>query len=138
VTFDPSRWTEIGRTANATFYEVEPRVLVVVPEDGSTDDQDTARASIRLQLEHLRKHGRRAGVVVMMDRVSEQNSAARAVYHDDPDPAFQACFALVGGTMFGRAIGSIFIGLHPPRVPTRLFGTFEEAVAWCREMTEAK
>lgn len=105
--------------------------------DGTSDDAATAHESVRLQLEFLRAHARRAGVVVMMDRVAEQDSAARAVYRDEPDPAFQACFALVGGTPFGRAIASIFIGLHPPRVPTKMFGTFEEAVAWCHAMTGA-
>ncbi|GMU58963.1 MAG: hypothetical protein IT380_01445 [Myxococcales bacterium] len=134
---DASAWRSLGRTGNAAFYELEPRVLVVIPDEGTADDEATAKASVRLQLEHLRQHGRRAGVVVLMDRVVEQTAAARAVYRDQPDPSFQACFALVGGTMFGRAIASIFIGLHPPRVPTKLFATFEEAVAWCRTMAGA-
>lgn len=138
MTFDPSAWTKFGQSSNASFYELDPQVLVVVPVDGTTDDARTAHESVRLQLEHLRSHARRAGVVVMMDHVAEQDSAARAVYRDEPDPAFQACFALVGGTPFGRAIASIFIGLHPPRVPTKMFGTFEEAVAWCRTMTGVK
>ena len=54
------------------------------------------------------------------------------MYRVEPDPAFQTCFALVGGTVFGRAVGSFFIGIHPPRVPTRLFATIEEAHRWAR------
>ena len=68
-----------------------------------------------------------------MDRVASQNSGARDVYRDAPDPMFQTCFALVGSTMFGRAVSSVFIGLHPPRVPTRMFATFEEALSWIRQ-----
>ena len=48
-----------------------------------------------------------------MDHVASQNSGARDVYRDSPDPTFQTCFALVGSTMFGRAVSSVFIGLQP-------------------------
>jgi hypothetical protein len=137
MTPDTSAWTPIGRSSNADFFEVEPGVLAVVPFDGITDNATTAAESIRVQLEYLRPKGLRAGVLVFMDRVAQQDSGARTVYREAPDPAFQACFALVGSTIFGRAVGSVFIGLHPPRVPTRMFGTLEEAVAWIRETVQA-
>ncbi|MBZ5557556.1 MAG: hypothetical protein LAO77_09825 [Acidobacteriia bacterium] len=134
---DTSAWTPIGRSSNADFFEIEPGVLAVVPFDGITDNAATAAESIRVQLEYLQPKGIRAGVVVFMDRVAQQDSGARAVYRDAPDPAFQACFALVGSTIFGRAVSSVFIGLHPPRVPTRMFGTLEEALGWIREIVKA-
>lgn len=130
---DTSGWTPIGSSDNAEFFEVEPHVLAVVPREGAVDDAATARQSVRIQLDHLRARGRRAGIVVWMDRVVEQDAGARAVYRDAPDPAFQVCYALVGGTAFGRAVASVFIGLSPPRVPLRLFATFPEALAWVRE-----
>jgi hypothetical protein len=135
---DTSGWTHIGRSSNADFYEVDSRVLAVVPFDRCDDDERTASDSVRIQLEHLRPRGRRAGVVVFMDRVLTQNAAARQVYRDAPDPTYQACFALVGGTMFGRAVGSIFIGLHPPRVPTRLFATAAQAIEWARRVATSE
>ena len=134
---DTSAWTPIGRSSNADFFEIEPGVLAVVPFDGITDNAATAAESIRVQLEYLQPKGIRAGVVVFMDRVAQQDSGARAIYRDAPDPAFQACFALVGSTIFGRAVSSVFIGLHPPRVPTRMFGTLEEALGWIREIVKA-
>ena len=135
---DVSGWTRIGQLSNADFFEVDEKVLAVVPFDGCDDNDVTARESVTIQLEHLRPRGRRAGIVVFMDRVLTQNAAARQVYRDLPDPACQACFALVGGTMFGRAVGSIFIGLHPPRVPTRMFATAEQAIEWARRMASAE
>lgn len=51
---------------------------------------------------------------------------------------FQICFALVGSTVFGRAVSSVFMGLHPPRVPTRMFGTFEEALTWIRQTAKTR
>jgi hypothetical protein len=133
VTPDASAWTPIGRSGNADFFEIEPDVLAVVPFDGTTDTADTAAESIRIQLAHLRAQGRRAGTMVFMDQVASQDSGARDVYRTAPDPMFQTCFALVGSTMFGRAVSSVFIGLNPPRVPTRMFGTFAEALSWIRQ-----
>ena len=130
---DTSAWIPIGRSANADFFEVEPGVLAVVPFDGASDTADTAGVSIQIQLTHLRARGSRAGTIVFMDYVASQNSGARDIYRTAPDPTLQTCFALVGGTMFGRAVSSVFIGLNPPRVPTRLFGTFQEALSWIRQ-----
>lgn len=138
MTPDTIGWALIGRSANADFFEIEPGVLAVVPFEGSTDTADTATESVRIQLDHLRASGRRAGIVVFMDRIAAQDSGARAVYRDAPDPTFQVCFALVGRTMFGRAAASIFIGLHPPRVPTRMFGTLEEARAWIDKTVQTR
>jgi hypothetical protein len=138
MTPDTTGWTPIGRSANADFYEVEPGVLAVIPFDGSSDTADSAAESIRIQLGHLRASGRRAGTVVFMDHVASQNSGARDIYRNAPDPTFQTCFALVGSTMFGRAVSSVFIGLNPPRVPTRMFATYQEAVSWIRKTAEIR
>jgi hypothetical protein len=109
-----------------------------VPFDGTKDDATTAQESVAAQLKYLQSRGQRAGVIVMMDRVARQDGAARAVYHVQPNPAFQVCFALVGSTPFGRAVASIFIGLNPPRVPTRFFATIEEALAWVKTTVQTR
>jgi hypothetical protein len=130
---DTKQWAKFGTSDNADFYEVEPGILAVVPFDGTEDNAETARQSVTIQLDYLRARGKRAGVVVFMDPVLEQHAGARTVYRDLPDPAFQVCFALVGSSAFGRAVGSVFLGLSRPRVPTKMFGSFGEAVAWIRE-----
>ncbi len=135
-TIESAGWVKIGQSTNADFFEVEARVLAVVPFDRCDDNEQTARESIRIQLEYLRARKKRAGVLVFMDRILTQSAAAREVYRVEPDPAFQSCFALVGGTTFGRAVGSFFIGIHPPRVPTRMFKTIEEALEWARSTVE--
>ena len=136
MNIDTTGWTPIGRSDNADFYQVEEGLLAVVPFEGTTDDARTARQSVQTQHDYLRPRGRRAGVLVFVDRVVEQDASARAVYRDEPDPAFVACYALVGGTAFGRAVGSIFIGISRPRVPTRMFGTVADAIAWARSMRD--
>lgn len=133
ITMDTSAWTKIGSSDNAEFYEIEPHVLAIVPHSGSVDSEATARQSIEIQLNYLKSKGRRAGSLIFMDRVAAQDSGARTVYREAPDPNFQICFALVGGTVFGRAVGSVFIGLSPPRVRTKMFSNVDEAIAWVRK-----
>jgi hypothetical protein len=134
---DVSGWKTIGKSDNANFYEIEPGVLAVVPHDGATDTEKTATQSVQVQLDYLRPTGQRASVLVFMDPVLEQLAEARKVYRDMPDPALINCYALIGGSAFGRAVGSIFIGLSPPAVPTKLFGSYEEALGWARTSRRA-
>ncbi len=135
---DTAQWKSIGKTDNADFFEIAPNILGVLPFEGSTDSETTARQSVKLQLEYLRPLGMRAGIVVFMDPILEQDAGARRIYRDLPDPAFQICYALVGGTGFGRAVGSVFLGLSRPRVPTKMFSTLEEALKWIREQLKKK
>lgn len=138
MSLDTSKWKPIGTSSNAKFYELDKDVLVVVPDEGSTDSAASADESIHIQVEYLRQQSRRSGTVVVLDGIAGQDSGARAVYRDRPDPSHQVCFALVGGTTFGRTVGSIFISLAPPKCPTKLFKTFDEAVAWVRVMVREK
>jgi len=128
---DVKNWIKFGQTANADFYEISPGMLAVIPFNGCMDDETTAKASVQTQLEYLRCKNRKAGVVIFMDNIAQQTAGARAVYRDEPDPVHQACFALVGGTVFGRAVGSVFLGLSKPRIPTQMFATLEQALDWC-------
>lgn len=128
----------MGRSSNASFYELDAEVLVVVPDEGSTDNATSAQESIDIQVAYLREHNRRAGTVVLLDGIAGQDAGARAVYRDKPDPSHQVCFALVSATPFGRTAGSIFTSLSPPKCPTRLFADFDEAVAWIRTMVRAR
>ena len=129
---DISNWVKFGQTTNADFYEISPGFLAVVPFNKCTDDETTAKASVQTQLDYLHSKKQRAAVVIFMDNIIQQTAGARTVYRDMPDLAYQACFALIGGTFFGRAVGSVFLGLSKPRVPTQMFGALEQALEWCR------
>jgi hypothetical protein len=135
---DTTGWKKFGDTANAEFYEVEPDILAVVPHEKCRDDATTAAASIDTQLKYLKEKGRRAGVMIFMDRISDQDSGARSIYRDRPDKQYQAGFALVGGTAFGRAVAGFFIGISHPPVPTKMFATEKEAMAWLHTLLAEK
>ncbi len=131
MSVDTKNWTKFGQTSNADFYHIDESTLAVVPFDGCTDDESTAAASIEMQLKFLRANKKKAACIIFMDGIIQQTAGARTAYRELPDPEYQVCYALVGGTAFGRAVGSVFLGLSKPRVPTQMFGTLEQALQWC-------
>lgn len=135
---DTSNWEKVGATDNAEFFAVEPGVLAVVPHEGCVDDEDTARQSVEFQHAYWRDQGRAGSALIFMDRVRDSASGARRVYGELPDPALIRGFALIGGTVFGRAVASVFIGLSRPAAPTKMFGDVERARIWLRQQIEAK
>ena len=133
VEIDVSRWTLIGETPNSKNYAVEANVLAVVPHPGSYDTGATARENILSQAAYLRPLG--GGVVmIFFDNLASQDKDARRVYQAESDPGWMRGTALIGGSMLSRAIGSFFLGLSRPRTPLRMFGSFDDALAWAREL----
>lgn len=126
---DPS-WTLVAKVEHAMIYAMTPDVLVVVPHEGTNDTEATARECLGAQAKFFRDSGRHGSTIVMMDRVEDQTAEARAVYQKEGDAGAIAAFALVGGTMFGRAVASVFLGLVKPAIPTKFFGTFDSASEW--------
>ncbi|MEN0062324.1 MAG: hypothetical protein AAGA48_09235 [Myxococcota bacterium] len=126
----------LGTTANARFLLIQPRVIAVLPVEGCVDIEETARASIELQQAHWERMGHPGGSVIYMDAIVEQDKGARRAYVELPDPRWFTGFGLIGGTRFGRAVASVFLGLRKPKVPTRFFATASEAVAWVSQRNE--
>lgn len=126
--FDPS--LQVGETGNARFYLLSPRLIVVAPFPQCVDTQETARASLAVQHDHWRAVGHSGAAVILMDDIVRQERGARAVYAEEPDPELITCFALVGGTRFGRAVATIFLSLRAPPVATRFFAALPEARSW--------
>lgn len=133
---DYERWPLLGRTDNASFRLADAGVVVVIPDDGCTDDEHTARQSVAMQHEHWRAAGRRGATIVLMDRVVHQTKNARRVYQTEVDPELIVGFGLVTRSVFGRAVASVFVGLARPVVPTRMFGDLDEARRWARGLLE--
>lgn len=131
-------WQLVGSMSNADLYQIAPDVIAVVPHHEASDTEATARESLALQARHWRSAGRRGAVVVFMDAILSQDSGARAVYMNESDPALVTCFALVGETFFGQAVGAVFTGLSRPQVPTNMFRTLEEAMPWIAEMNRTR
>ena len=127
-------WKKLGATPNATFYEVRADILAVVPAPDSKDDETTARASLAGQKAYWNGVGRRGAVIVYMDPVLEQDSGARRVYAEETEGVPTTCFALVGESFFAQMSAAVFEGLAKPGIVTRVFTSFEGAIAWIDEV----
>jgi len=127
-------WTYLGTTAAGKIYEVNPDAWAVVPSADLYDTELTARSHVTFMNEQLPKRGIRVALVIMLDRILSQDRGARTVYEKEPDAKWITCVALVGGSVFGRAVGSLFLGLGRVAVPTKMFATVEAGLAWIAEM----
>ncbi|HEU4409862.1 MAG TPA: hypothetical protein VFS43_31705 [Polyangiaceae bacterium] len=121
-----------GTTANTEYYALDDDILVAIPFEGSKDDGATARGNRDHQTNYFRDRGQKGGIIIFFDRMKSQDREARMIY-TDMDRALTAT-ALVGGSMLGRAMASFLMGIARPKVPIRLFPTFEAALEWVREM----
>ena len=126
----PEQWKPLGRTYNTHYYLLSDDVLIVLPDQGLRDDGASARINIDFQSAYSRMLGRRCCVVVVLDSLSSQDSEARRVYAAGMQPSLFYAAALIVSNPLARAIGSFFLGLTRPAVPTKLFESVEDAANW--------
>ncbi len=129
--------TKIGATPSTHYFTPtdERDLLIVAPNPGLIDSPDQARENVAYQTAHAQSlSGKRCGVVVQMDRLFGQDAASRQIYAEGMKPEFFFGAALVVPSPLSRAIGSFFIGLSKPPIPTRLFKSVDEALAWLRSI----
>ncbi len=132
---DFSQYKEIGRTANTVVYiaEADPDILIIVPGEGTMDNARDARENVAYYHSYARSLGRPCGSVVIMANMLAQDAEARRAYQDIDTNLFYAG-GLVVEDALSRALGSFFVGLSRPHVPTRLFDSVEKAVEWLKAM----
>jgi hypothetical protein len=126
----PEQWKPLGRTHNTRYYLLADDVVIVLPDKGLKDDGPSARMNIDYQTAYARLLGRRCCVIVVIDSLTSQDSEARRIYAAGMQPTLFYAAALIVTNPLARAIGSFFLGLTRPAVPTRLFETIEDAGAW--------
>lgn len=134
--FDPTAVRRVGGTSAGAYYELEPDIVVAVPQKGHVQREPDAQASLDEFGRIVRERGRRAALIVLVDEVRSQDAASRRVWADQADPDLYCGLALVCSSALARAIGSFFMGLNRPRVPLKMFADLEAAKQWCRSMVE--
>jgi len=130
---DLSQYKEIGKTTNTVVYitESDPDILLIVPREGTMDNSKDARENVAFYHEYARSLGKRCGSLVIMSNMLSQDVEARRVYAEI-DPHLIYAGALVVESALSRALGSFFIGLSRPVVPTKLFDSIENAIEWLK------
>ena len=126
----PEQWKPLGRSYNTHYFLLADDVLIVLPDKGLKDDGPSARANIDYQIAYARLLGRRCSVIVVIDSLTSQDSEARRIYAAGMQPSLFYAAALIVTNPLARAIGSFFLGLTRPAVPTKLFESVADAAAW--------
>lgn len=113
--------------------ESNPDILIIVPREGTMDNAKDARENVAYYHDYARSLGKRCGSLVIMANMLAQDAEARRAYQEI-DPHLFFAGALVVESALSRALGSFFVGLSRPVVPTKLFDTVENAVEWLKTM----
>jgi hypothetical protein len=125
-------WLPVGNTVN-TEYRTRAAardILIVLPEPGLRDDGASARLNMDFQLDYAKRVGRPCAVIVLLGSLMSQDGDARRIYAAAMTPEHFFAASLVITSPISRAIGSFFLGLSRPSVPTRMWGDFTKAIAW--------
>ena len=132
---DFSQYKEIGKTTNSVVYiaESDPDILIIVPPEGTVDTIQDARENVAYYHNYARFLGKPCGSLIIMTNMLSQDAEARRAY-SEIDPHLMYGGALVVESALSRALGSFFIGLSRPAVPTKLFNTIESAIEWLKTM----
>jgi hypothetical protein len=133
----PEQWKPLGRTFNTHYFLLADDVMIVLPDKGLQDDGASARINMDYQTAYARLVGKRCCVIVVIDSLTSQDSEARRIYAAGMQPSLFYAVALIVSNPLARAIGSFFLGLTRPPVPTRLFETVEDAAAWVTTLRPA-
>ena len=126
----PEQWKPLGRTFNTHYFLLSDDVLIVLPDKGLQDDGASARVNMDYQTAYARLVGRHCCVIVVIDSLTSQDSEARRIYAAGMQPSLFYAVALIVSNPLARAIGSFFLGLTRPPVPTKLFESVEDAAKW--------
>ena len=126
----PEQWKPLGRTFNTHYFLLADDIMIVLPDKGLRDDGASARVNIDYQTAYARLVNKRCCVIVVIDSLTSQDSEARRIYAAGMQPSLFYAAALIVSNPLARAIGSFFLGLTRPAVPTRLFQSVEDAAEW--------
>jgi hypothetical protein len=135
---DFSSYKIIGKTTNTTVYiaESDPDLLIIIPKDGTVDSVQDARENAAFYHDYARTLGKPCGSLILMTNMLGQDAETRRVYAES-DPRLFFAAALVVENALSRALGSFFIGLARPGLPTKLFNTIDNAIEWLKTMRPA-
>lgn len=131
---DTDAWRWAGSSGAGAYYWAAPDVLVAVPDLGTIQTEEKALGSLAEFNRIAESAGRRLAVIVLVDRVTSQDSASRRVWSRPQERPTRCALALVCQSALARAIGSFFIGLNRPPTPTRMFRRYEQALEFCQDV----
>ncbi len=127
---DIEAWEVAHPLPHGMLYWIRPGIVAAVPDEGVVETPELSATVYEGYTRCAEELGHPIAIVVLVDRLGNQTPEVREYWQQVMQPDVLACAALVSSSFFARAISSFFIGIRKPVVPTRIFGSLEQAVAW--------
>ena len=134
---DFSQYQHVGNVETGDFYAVDPDIILAIPKTGLVDTRQAAQISADFLSAYAGKLGKKCATIVVMSSVSAQDADARRIYSELIEQGLFFGLAIVVDSPLSRAIGNFVIGFAKSLVPTKLFGTVENAIEWLRTIRPA-
>lgn len=131
-------WEKVGSTSNTDYYVDDERVLLVLPHAGAHDTGPTARENLDFQHGWFASNDDPPVLIIFFDRLVSQDRAARKLYSEDTKSPWALGFALVGGSLLSRAMGSFFLGLARTAIPLKFYPSMADARPWIRSLQSSR
>jgi hypothetical protein len=124
----------VGTTPNSDYTIDDEDILIVTPRPGTIDNPEISQINVDFQTNYALGTGKKCGLVVNLSNMLSQDADSRKIYAAGMKPEIFYGVALVVGNPLARAIGSFFIGLSKPPIPTTLFDSAENAIIWLKSI----
>jgi hypothetical protein len=123
---------EVTRTAKHWLDEDGILRIVAFPglEDSLEDARRNVAASVKLAA------GKRRPILIDMRVMKTQSREVRAYYNGPESRKVLHAIAILVDSPMSRMIGNFFLGFNRTDVPTRLFKSEDEALAWLKGFVE--
>jgi hypothetical protein len=129
----PEDWQVAVELPHGRIYWVQPGVVAGLPDEGVVETPQLSALVYDGYRQCVEEAGHPIAVVVLVDRLGNQTPEVRAYWQGVMTPDVMCCCALVSSSFFARAISSFLMGMRKPAVPTQMFATLDQALAWSSE-----
>ena len=130
---DTTAWKVAVDLPHGVLHWIEPGVVAAIPDDGVVETPDLSQKVYDGYAQCAEELGHPIAIVVFVDRLGDQTPEVREFWAKVMQPDVLCAVALVCSSFFARAVGSFFMGIRRPIVPTRMFATLDQGLAWARK-----
>lgn len=127
---DTSSWELAEQLPHGALHWIEPGIVAAIPNDGVVETPDLSKLVYEGYGRCADSVGHPVAIVVFVDQLGDQTPEVREYWAKVMQPDVLCAAALVCRSFFARAIGSFFMGIRKPIVPTRMFATLDKAITW--------
>lgn len=113
-------------------------ILIVVPEPGFKDTEETSRLTVAALREYAQKLGKKCGLVIIANNLLAQDAGSRRNYSEGITSNLFFGVTMVVSSPLARAIGNVAIHLTTMQIPLALSESIESGIVWLEANRKSK